>query len=210
MSHPWLSFRCDRSWADLEGSGPRRRCDRCARAVHDLEAPEARVALPASGRSTCVRFLAAAMLGTLAGAPARAQEPAQETPHELPAEEAVRPGEGPLPDLAPRQEVMGMFDRSLVEEGLAPLRAALRVAWAERLKEKPGLQGKMVVQFTIAAGVVSEAHLERSTLGDEVFEKIVVERVKEAVFERMRSAGQGPAIVVNYPFVFVSGDDSAP
>jgi TonB family protein len=75
----------------------------------------------------------------------------------------------------------------------------LRHAYNKRLKDKPGLSGKIKVQFTIAAsGRVTACVIRESTINDSVLESEVVRRVKTWRFEKIEKGD----VTVNYPFMF--------
>lgn len=196
-----LRYRCDRRWDELSGRGPRRYCDRCDEIVYDLESMTTaeRQALLTRPTPACVRFLSAAVLAMMVTGPAYAQEAPQQPPQETPSEgddAPVVPGEGPLPDLAPKQEIMGALDKTFIDRIITARFDELRAAYHERLEKKPGLEGKLVVKFTIEDGVVSRAEVRSSTLGDAPLEKIVIEYVRSLTFEHTGT------VAISYPFVF--------
>jgi TonB family protein len=79
--------------------------------------------------------------------------------------------------------------------------AALRYAYNKRLREKPGLQGKVTVKFAIDEfGKVIFCEVVQSTMGDPPFEEIVVGKIKRWVFEKIDKPGDVTEVV--YPFVF--------
>lgn len=79
--------------------------------------------------------------------------------------------------------------------------AALRYAYNKRLREKPGLKGKVTVKFAIDEfGKVIFCQVVNSTMGDATFETLVVSRVKRWVFEKIDKPGDVTEVV--YPFVF--------
>lgn len=185
-----LSYRCDLAWEDLEGDGPARRCDRCDRVVHDLDAmpPAARAHLLGGHAPACVRFLAVGALAALAG-------PVAASPDE------PGPGEGPLPvfeDLrAPR--VMGTLDRSKIERVIHAGLTEVLAVWSRRVAARPERGGEMVVRYVVEDGAVVEATIARSDVGDPKLEDAVI-----AAFEEM-SFPPGGRYVVQYPVVFASG-----
>ena len=79
--------------------------------------------------------------------------------------------------------------------------AALRYAYNKRLREKPGLKGKITVKFAIDEfGKVSFASVVESTMSDPELEAIVVDKIKRWVFEKIDKPGDVTEVV--YPFVF--------
>lgn len=79
--------------------------------------------------------------------------------------------------------------------------AALRYAYNKRLREKPGLNGKVTVKFAIDEfGKVIFCEVVESTMGDPTFEGQVVSKIKRWVFEKIDKPGDVTEVV--YPFVF--------
>ena len=74
-----------------------------------------------------------------------------------------------------REEVELMFDRN---------KSALYALYNRALRDNPALQGKLVVQLTIApSGEVTEAHVLSSELGDAELERRIIARIKGFRFE---------------------------
>lgn len=79
--------------------------------------------------------------------------------------------------------------------------AALRYEYNRRLREKPGLQGTVVVKFTVDdSGTVTSCEVVSSTLNDPALEEKIVAKVKRWVFEAIDKPGDITEVV--YPFVF--------
>jgi TonB family protein len=79
--------------------------------------------------------------------------------------------------------------------------AALRYAYNKRLREKPGLNGKVTVKFAIDEfGKVLFCEVVNSSMADPVFEQVVVEKIRRWVFEKIDKPGDVTEVV--YPFVF--------
>jgi TonB family protein len=79
--------------------------------------------------------------------------------------------------------------------------AALRYAYNKRLREKPGLKGRITIKFAIDEfGNVIFCQLEESTMTDQTLEVAVVDKVKRWKFERIDKPGDVTEVV--YPFVF--------
>ncbi len=79
--------------------------------------------------------------------------------------------------------------------------AALRYAYNKRLREKPGLKGKITVKFAIDEfGKVIFVSVVNSTMGDTQLEGIVKSKIKRWVFEKIDKPGDVTEVV--YPFVF--------
>lgn len=83
---------------------------------------------------------------------------------------------------------------------------AIRGCYDEGLARRPELEGRIDVVFTVdGTGVVSEASVQRSTLGDTTVEACVVGEVL-----RMRFPERAPGgfVRINYPFVFERPTDT--
>jgi TonB family protein len=74
-----------------------------------------------------------------------------------------------------REEVELVFDRN---------KAAIHALYARALRDRPALQGKVVLEITIAAsGEVTECRVVSSELGDAELERKLVARVRMFRFE---------------------------
>lgn len=79
--------------------------------------------------------------------------------------------------------------------------AALRYAYNRRLREKPGLRGKITVKFAIDEfGKVIFCKVVGTTINDATLERTVVSKIKRWVFEKIDKPGDVTEVV--YPFVF--------
>ena len=79
--------------------------------------------------------------------------------------------------------------------------AALRYAYNKRLREKPGLKGKITVKFAIDEfGKVIFCQVVESTMSDPELESTVAEKIKRWVFEKIDKPGDVTEVI--YPFVF--------
>jgi TonB family protein len=79
--------------------------------------------------------------------------------------------------------------------------AALRYAYNKRLREKPGLNGKITVKFAIDEfGKVIFCQVVESTMGDSELESTVVGKIRLWVFDKIDKPGDVTEVV--YPFVF--------
>jgi TonB family protein len=79
--------------------------------------------------------------------------------------------------------------------------AALRYAYNKRLREKPGLKGRIQVKFAIDEfGKVIFCKVLDSTMDDPPLEEEVVAKIKRWVFEKIDKPGDVTEVV--YPFVF--------
>jgi TonB family protein len=79
--------------------------------------------------------------------------------------------------------------------------AALRYAYNKRLREKPGLKGKITCKFAIDEfGKVIFCEVLESTMSDPQLEQEVIDKIKRWVFEKIDKPGDVTEVV--YPFVF--------
>ena len=79
--------------------------------------------------------------------------------------------------------------------------AALRYAYNKRLREKPGLKGKITCKFAIDEfGKVIFCEVLESTMADTQLETEVVDKIKRWRFEKIDKPGDVTEVV--YPFVF--------
>jgi hypothetical protein len=79
--------------------------------------------------------------------------------------------------------------------------AALRYAYNKRLRDKPGLSGKITIKFAIDEfGKVIFAQVIESTMDDSELEVVVKEKIARWVFEKIDKPGDVTEVV--YPFVF--------
>lgn len=79
--------------------------------------------------------------------------------------------------------------------------AALRHAYNKRLREKPGLKGKVTVKFAIDEyGKVIFCQVVESTMGDSDLESEIAGKIKRWIFEKIDKPGDVTEVV--YPFVF--------
>jgi hypothetical protein len=79
--------------------------------------------------------------------------------------------------------------------------AALRYAYNKRLREKPGLRGKITCKFAIDEfGKVVMCELVESTMADPQLETEVVDKIKRWAFEKIDKVGDVTEVV--YPFAF--------
>jgi hypothetical protein len=79
--------------------------------------------------------------------------------------------------------------------------AALRYAYNKRLREKPGLKGKITCKFAIDEfGKVIFCEVVNSDMDDSTLEKDIVDKIKRWVFEKIDKPGDVTEVV--YPFAF--------
>ncbi len=79
--------------------------------------------------------------------------------------------------------------------------AALRYAYNKRLREKPGLKGKITVKFAIDEfGKVIYCEVIESTMDDQELESTIATKIRLWVFEKIDKPGDITEVI--YPFVF--------
>jgi hypothetical protein len=105
------------------------------------------------------------------------------------------------PDFLKGGALTGGRSRENIQRVVMQNMAALRYAYSKRLREKPGLTGKIVAKFSIDEfGKVISADVVESTMSDSELESTVVFRVKSWNFEKIDKPGD--ISEVTYPFVF--------
>jgi TonB family protein len=105
------------------------------------------------------------------------------------------------PDFLKGGALTGGRSRASIQRVVMQNMAALRYAYNKRLREKPGLTGKITVKFAIDEfGKVIFAQIVESTMSDSELETTVVSRVKSWNFEKIDKPGD--VTEVTYPFVF--------
>jgi hypothetical protein len=79
--------------------------------------------------------------------------------------------------------------------------AALRYAYNKRLREKPGLKGKITCKFAIDEfGKVIFCEVVNSDMDDSTLEADIIDKIKRWVFEKIDKPGDVTEVV--YPFAF--------
>ncbi len=105
---------------------------------------------------------------------------------------SITEGHAPIVGGRSRRSIMRVIQQNI---------AALRYAYNRRLRERPGLKGKIQVRFAIDEfGRVIFCEVIGSTVSDAVFEKDVVTKIRRWVFEKIDKPGD--VTEVTYPFVF--------
>jgi len=105
------------------------------------------------------------------------------------------------PDFVKGAALTGGRSKSSIMRVVMQNIAALRYAYNKRLREKPGLSGKITVKWAIDEfGKVIFAQVVESTMGDPQLEQTVVSKIKRWVFEKIDKPGDVTEVV--YPFVF--------
>ena len=105
------------------------------------------------------------------------------------------------PDFLKGASLIGGRSKASIMRVVMQNLAALRYAYNKRLREKPGLKGKITVKFAIDEfGKVIFCQVTESTIVDQELEVSVAEKIKRWVFEKIDKPGDVTEVV--YPFVF--------
>jgi TonB family protein len=94
----------------------------------------------------------------------------------------------------------GPIDKEVIRRIIRRHLGTVKYCYEKALATNPELQGRVVVQFTIAAtGQVENAQVQRSTLGHRGVERCVTTAVGRWLFPKPRGGG---IAIISYPFVF--------
>jgi TonB family protein len=109
--------------------------------------------------------------------------------------------EGPPSPIIGAPQMNGGRSRASVQRVVVQNMNVLGDAYSSRLRNRPGLTGKVVVDFSIDEfGAVVSAQVKESTMNDPKFELQVVDIVKTWRFEKIDKPGD--ITKITYPFVF--------
>jgi TonB family protein len=113
------------------------------------------------------------------------------------------------PDVIPGQaNVRGSLDKEIIRRIIARHLNEVRYCYEQELTKKPGLGGRVLVQFTIAAsGQVIASVLQNSTMGNARVENCTVQAVRRWEFPKPLGGG---IVIVSYPFVMTPRGGVAP
>jgi len=104
------------------------------------------------------------------------------------------------PDVVPGEAtVRGSPDKEIIRRIVRRHLNEAKYCYEQALPAKPGLGGRITVQFSIADGHVASSVLQSSTMGDSQVEGCVVQAVHRWEFPRPHEGG---IVLVSYPFVF--------
>ena len=108
------------------------------------------------------------------------------------------------PEFLQGGNLTGGRNRASIQRIVMQNMAALRYAYNKRLREKPGLCGKITTKFAVDEfGNVVFAMVTASTMNDSSFEQTVLNRIKSWNFEKIDKPGD--VTDVTYPLVFDQG-----
>ena len=97
--------------------------------------------------------------------------------------------------------IQGSLSRNVVRNEVRDRRSQINNCFKRRLKSKPNLEGKLVVQFEIErSGRVGSVRIIESTIDDAPLEECVRGRFEGWSFAKHH----GGSITVRYPFIFRS------
>lgn len=95
----------------------------------------------------------------------------------------------------------GVRSNKSTQQSLMHIMASIRYAYNKRLKERPDLQGKIVLKFKITGtGDVISCKVIEATLTDEQLQKNVINRIVKCKFDTIDPVTDTTEVV--YPFVF--------
>ncbi len=96
-------------------------------------------------------------------------------------------------------------DRGLVRQVISAHRSQIRYCYESRLNQRPKLEGKVRVRFSLeASGEVGSVEIAESTARDGALEACLKDRVATWRFPRLPAGGRA---VITYPFLFrLSGE----
>jgi hypothetical protein len=107
----------------------------------------------------------------------------------------------PEPSITKGGSLTGGRSRAMIMRVVNQNLAALRYAYNKRLREKPGLRGKITCKFAIDEfGKVIYCQVIETTMEDSELEADIVDKIKRWVFDKVDKPGDVTEIV--YPFVF--------
>jgi TonB family protein len=103
--------------------------------------------------------------------------------------------------------VVGGLDKDVIAQVVKRHANEIRFCYEKELQKDPTLGGKVAVQWTIeATGVVGDAALAESTMGNANVEQCILSKVKRWKFPEAQNGG---STVVTFPWVFKNSGDAA-
>ncbi|MCS6915685.1 MAG: TonB family protein [Myxococcota bacterium] len=103
------------------------------------------------------------------------------------------------PDVVPgTAEVRGSLDKELIRRIIRRHINEVKFCYEKELTRNPNLQGRVMIQFTIAnTGAVISSIVQSSTMGSPPVEQCIAAAVRRWEFPKP----QGGIVIVTYPFV---------
>jgi TonB family protein len=112
------------------------------------------------------------------------------------------PEPAPSVPAAGRASARGRLDKELIRGTIRVHLDEVKTCYESQLVRKPGLGGRVMVRFTIAAdGAVADSELAEATLLDDRVTDCLVKAVRGWEFPKP----DGGIVIVSYPFVFTPG-----
>ena len=107
----------------------------------------------------------------------------------------------PAPKLeAAKPKVTGSLSKNIIQKVIKQHRREMKYCYEKRLRTKPKLAGKVVLQFTVApSGDVKSVAVKSSTASDDKLESCMKKRAQKWTFPAVKGGG---TVKVNYPYVF--------
>ncbi|MGF1510127.1 MAG: AgmX/PglI C-terminal domain-containing protein [Myxococcota bacterium] len=98
-----------------------------------------------------------------------------------------------------RTIVRGSLPKELIRRVINQHMAQIRYCYEKELTRSPGIFGRVSTRFTIGPnGLVQDAMVPSSTLGNTTVEQCIVSKIKTWKFPKPKGGG---VVIVNYPFV---------
>ncbi len=101
-----------------------------------------------------------------------------------------------------KAQVKGALDRDIIRRIVRAHINEVRSCYNQGLSRDPSLQGRVVIQFTIADGKVPAAVVQNSTLKDQAVGNCVAKAMRRWKFPKSQD---GKNVLVTYPFLFSPG-----
>jgi len=99
-----------------------------------------------------------------------------------------------------RPRVEGSLDKPIIRKVVRQHRREIRYCYEKQLHQEPGLEGRVEVQFTVAAsGDVVAVLVEETTLENAALEQCMQQKIRKWSFPAWKGEG---VVKVNYPFEF--------
>lgn len=96
--------------------------------------------------------------------------------------------------------IMGSLDKEIIRRVIRENIAQIRYCYERELTRNPGLYGKIMVKFIIAAtGRVSNASVQQTTMKNATVESCITRKVRGWRFPKPKGGG---IVIVSYPFIF--------
>jgi len=102
--------------------------------------------------------------------------------------------------------IVGGLDREVIMKVIKRHQNEIKFCYEAELQKNPALAGKIAVAWTIdPAGLVSEASVSESSMGNEAVEGCVLERIRRWKFPEPAAGG---VVAVTFPWIFKAAGDA--